>query len=173
MKMKSGETDKTRMLKGFQSVAVWGVLLSPMLKQLVLNPFQERAAKPQQQSLTQLKCNNPVKQTPRSPLKPQVLIGMSGWCCVSQPVSVHSQKSWPSGSAHPTSRGKPQDSKQSCCCCCCCCCGCCWSKRPVQPDNKSTCERKMVKTTVANVAAVPEKSYEAFCYSGSSAETRA
>lgn len=39
MKMKFGETDKTRMLKGFQSGPVWGVFSSPMLKQLVLNPF--------------------------------------------------------------------------------------------------------------------------------------
>lgn len=39
MKMKWRETDKTRMLKGFQSGAVWGVFSSPMLKQLVLNPF--------------------------------------------------------------------------------------------------------------------------------------
>lgn len=38
-KMKYRETDKTRMLKGFQSRAVWGVLSSLMLKQLVLNPF--------------------------------------------------------------------------------------------------------------------------------------
>lgn len=37
LKMKKGKIDKTRMLKGFQ--AVWGVLSSPMLKQLVLNPF--------------------------------------------------------------------------------------------------------------------------------------
>lgn len=39
MKMKLRETAKTRMLKGFQSGPVWGVFSSPMLKQLVLNPF--------------------------------------------------------------------------------------------------------------------------------------
>ena len=49
------------------------------------------------------------------PIKPQVLISMSGWCCVSQPMSVPSQKELARQVHTSRFKWKPRDSQPSGC----------------------------------------------------------
>lgn len=126
MKMKLRETDKTRMLKGFQSVGCLGSSLQPYAKAISIEPLLGKSSQTTAAISNIVRVKQPSQANPTVPIKPQVLIAVSGWCRISQPISVYSQKSWPSESLF---NWKPRDSKQ-----------CCFAglKRPAQHDNKSS-----------------------------------
>lgn len=126
MKMKLRETDKTRMLKGFQSVGCLGSSLQPYAKAISIEPLLGKSSQTTAAISNIVSVKQPSQANHTVPIKPQVLIAMSGWCRISQPISVYSEKSWPSESLF---NWKPRDSKQ-----------CCFAglKRPAQHDNKSS-----------------------------------
>lgn len=111
MKMKLRETDKTRMLKGFQSVGCLGSSLQPYAKAISIEPLLGKSSQTTAAISNIVSVKQPSQANPTVPIKPQVLIAVSGWCRISQPISVDSQKSWPSESLF---NWKPRDSKQCC-----------------------------------------------------------
>lgn len=106
MKMKLRETDKTRMLKGFQSVGCLGSSLKPYAKAISIEPLLGKSSQTTAAISNIVSVKQPSQANPTVPIKPQVLIAVSGWCRFSQPVSVHSRKKV--GPVSPSSSGKPK-----------------------------------------------------------------